>query len=563
MIKKLFIFCCCVICQAQNKYPETFFTAPLDIPILLSGNFGELRSNHFHSGLDIKTQDREGLSVHSAENGAVSRIKIAHGGYGKVLYITHPNGYTSVYAHLQKFSPKIEAYVKKRQYEKETYEIELFPQPNELVVQQGEIIAYSGNTGGSSGPHLHFEIRDSQSEKPINPLLFGIPVKDTQPPSLQALYAYSLSDSSQVNKSNLKLKINFRQQKDGTYVTDTLYAEGKIGFGINVYDRQDLAANENGVYSVEMTVNGAPYLGYDFETFSFDESPLINTFIDYEHYINRGEWIQQCFILPYNTLGIYKQSSEKGVITVADGVFYEVLIKIMDGNQNATLLKIPVKGKKQPILYKKEVRTTPYFLKYNQENRYSLGEITALFPAHTFYHNFYLDLAATNALYTIHNNSVAVKSYFTLSFDISNYAAKEREKLFVARLNSKGIPIYEGNKKNGNTISARTKNLGTYTLLQDTIAPVVKPKNFKHNQWLSNYKYLSLEIKDTLSGISAYRATLNGKWILMEYEPKTRTLTYNFEDTVSTEGVKHFLEVSVLDNVSNKTLFNATFYRKL
>jgi Peptidase family M23 len=303
-MKKLIILLWGILCHVQHNYPQDLFIPPLQIPLIPAGTFGELRSGHFHSGLDIKTQQIEGLPVYVIGDGMVSRIKIAHWGYGKALYIVHPNGYTSVYGHLQKFSPKIEAYVKNKQYEKESYEIELFPNSSELIIQKGEIIAYSGDTGSSSGPHLHFEIRNTNSEKPINPMLLGMEIKDNQPPFIDELYVYALSDSTQINQSNIKLKINLNKQKDGTFSTDTLYAEGKIGFGINAYDKQDFSLNKNGVYAVEMMVNGVPYLSYDFETFSFNESHYINTFIDYEHYAKFGERIQQCFIFPYNKLYI-------------------------------------------------------------------------------------------------------------------------------------------------------------------------------------------------------------------------------------------------------------------
>ena len=157
------------VSMAQNSYPQDYFQSPLEIPLILSGTFAELRSNHFHSGLDIKTQQQSGLKVMAAASGFVSRIKVSHFGYGKALYITHPNGYTTVYAHLQNFNPEIDAYIKHRQYKNESYEIELFPKAGELLVNNGDIVAYSGNTGGSGGPHLHFEIRNKQ-EHPMNPM---------------------------------------------------------------------------------------------------------------------------------------------------------------------------------------------------------------------------------------------------------------------------------------------------------------------------------------------------------------------------------------------------------
>ncbi|MCB0432591.1 MAG: M23 family metallopeptidase, partial [Mangrovimonas sp.] len=208
-MKKL-LYILTILCQtsllAQTNYPQDYFIDPLDINLVLAGTFAELRANHFHSGLDIKTQQREGLKVYACADGFVSRIKISHGGYGKALYITHPNGYTTVYAHLQKFAPKIEAYIKEHQYGQESYEIEVFPGAVELLVKQGDVVAYSGNSGGSEGPHLHFEIRDNE-ERPINPMLFGIDIKDTTKPIIKEVYAYPISDDAHINQTNEMCKL--------------------------------------------------------------------------------------------------------------------------------------------------------------------------------------------------------------------------------------------------------------------------------------------------------------------------------------------------------------------
>jgi len=184
----------------------------MDIPLILAGTFGELRSNHFHSGIDIKTQQREGLPIYAIGDGSVTRIKISLWGYGKAIYVAHPNGYTSVYGHLQKFSPKIEAYIKQLQYQKKSYEVEVFPDLGEIKLTKGEVLAYGGNTGGSSGPHLHFEIRNSITEKPTNPLLYGLEVRDATNPILEKLYVYPLSKGSVVNKSTDKVEVNFSRQ---------------------------------------------------------------------------------------------------------------------------------------------------------------------------------------------------------------------------------------------------------------------------------------------------------------------------------------------------------------
>lgn len=547
--------------KGQENYPSDAFRPPLDIPLILAGSFGELRSNHFHSGIDIKTQQRQGLPVYAIGDGTVTRIKISLWGYGKVIYIAHPNGYTSVYAHLQKFAPEIEEYIKKIQYQKRSYEVEVFPDYGELKVDKGNVIAYSGNSGGSSGPHLHFEIRSSISEKPTNPLLYGLEVRDATNPTFLGLYGYPLSQDAQLNQSNKKVQLNFSRQKDGSFLADTVYAAGTIGFGFNGFDRQDLAANKNGVYRVQQLVNGKVYSDYDFETFSFIETRYINTLIDYAHFGTYQQRVQRCFKVPGNRLGIYNQLHNNGKITVKEGLSYMVDIQITDFEGNSSKIRIPVVGKRQELkIVKKEVRTDHYIIA-KKPNNYDLGAAKVYFPSNTFYEDFYMDLKSGKDTVTIHNNKVPAHRNFTITFDTSKYTDEERRQLFIARLDKKRRPNYASTYKRGTTFTTRTRNLGTYTLVRDTLAPKIRSKNFKEKQWLTNYRYLSLHISDDLSGIDTYSATLNGEWILMEYEPKTRTLTYNFDDIIL-DKKQCELKVVVTDNVGNKATFRTTFYRK-
>ncbi len=547
--------------SGQEKYPQEAFRSPLEIPLILAGTFGELRSNHFHSGIDIKTQQREGLPIFAIGDGTVARIKVSLWGYGKVLYVAHPNGYTSVYGHLQKFSPEIEEYIKKIQYKKKSYEVEIFPNYGDVKVEKGKVIAYSGNTGGSSGPHLHFEIRSSISEKPTNPLLYGLEVRDATDPILDKLYGYPLSKDAQVNQSNDKVEINFSRQKDGTYLTDSVSASGTIGFGFLGYDRQDLAANKNGIYSVQQLVNGKVYTDYDFESFSFSETRYINTLIDYDHYGKYRKKIQRCFKTEANRLSIYNTLKNNGKIAVREGLSYSVEILIKDLKGNLTKVTIPVEGKKEEIIIKKEDAKTDTFIVAKKPNNYNLGAAKVYFPTNTFYKDFYIDLKKGNDTVTIHNSRVPAHRKFTITFDVTKYPKAERKQLFIARLDKKMKPNYASTYKRKNTFTTRTRNLGTYTLAKDTIAPKVKAKNFKEKQWLNNYSYLSLKISDDLSGINTYSATINGKWVLMEYEPKKNTITYNFDDTILDQKQCH-LVVIVTDNVGNSTAFNSTFYRK-
>ncbi len=544
----------------QEQYPKDAFRSPLEIPLILAGTFGELRSNHFHSGIDIKTQQRQGLPVVAIGDGTVTRIKISHWGYGKALYIAHPNGYTSVYAHLQKFSPEIEAFVKKTQYQKRSYEIEVFPEYGELRVSKDSLIAYSGNTGGSSGPHLHFEIRSSLSEKPTNPLLYGLDVRDATNPTIQGLYAYPLSTNSVVNQSDDRIEIPFSRQADGTYLAEKVKALGTIGFGVIAYDRQDLAANQNGLFSLRQKVNGTLYTALNFEKFSFGESRRINTLIDFEFFAKYRRRIQKCFLTDGNNLSIYSTLKNDGKISVNEGADYTVEIEMSDLEGNITKLVIPVAGQREGVINKKTSFKTDHYIVAAKPNNFELGNAKVYFPANTFYQDFYIDLESRGDTITVHNSNVPAHKNFTLTFNTEQLPQDYRKTAFIARLDNKNNPEYVKTYKREGTFTTRTRNLGTYTLAQDTVPPLIRPKNFKTKQWLTNYRYLSLIIADNLSGIATYEATLNGEWILMEYEPKNRTLTYNFDDKIL-DKKQYELRVVVTDNVGNSTTFTSSFYR--
>jgi hypothetical protein len=544
----------------QEKYPKDAFRSPLDIPLILAGTFGELRSNHFHSGIDIKTQQRQGLPVYTIADGTVTRIKVSHWGYGKALYVAHPNGYTSVYAHLQKFSPEIEAYVKEVQYQKRSYEIEVFPEYGQLKVYKDSLVAYTGNTGGSSGPHLHFEIRSSLSEKPTNPLLYGLEVRDATNPTLEALYAYPISSDAVVNQSEERVQIPLNRQADGTYLATEVKAVGTIGFGVAAFDRQDLAANQNGLYELEQKVNGKVTSAFDFDDFSFGETRLINTLIDYEYLSKYRRRIQRCFRVNGNGLSIYKVLENDGKITVQPGLNYSVEISLKDLAGNSTRVIIPIEGTREAPQQTREKFISEHYIAAVKPNNFDLGKAKVYFPANTFYEDFYIDLKSVGDTITIHNNTVPVHKNFTVSFHTDEYDESFLKSAFIARLDEKMRPDYNKTYKRGNTFSIRTRALGTYTLVADTVPPSVRPRNFKSKQWLNNYKYLSLTISDDLSGIASYEATLNGEWILMEYEPKNRTITYNFDDKIL-DKKQCDLKVVVTDNVGNSTTFTSSFFR--
>lgn len=545
---------------AQNNYPQDYFRSPLDVTLILSGTFAELRSNHFHSGLDIKTQQRVGLNVYASAEGFVSRIKVSHFGYGKALYITHPNGYTTVYAHLNKFSPEIEAYVKKHQYEKESFEIELFPNAEDLKIVKGAVVALSGNTGGSGGPHLHFEIRD-KAERPINPMLFGIDIKDSINPLISSIYAYPIDKNSYINKASRKKKLRLIPLKNGDYTVENIEAYGKIGFGIETIDRQNLAANKNGVYNIQTFVNGNKNFELDFKRFSFSETKHINKLIDYEHYKTKKKRIQKLFNQS-NPLSLYKDVLNDGILSIKDSTYSVYKIKVGDYKNNNTWATITIKGSKVDAEEVQTNKTTPYYINANETTNLKKGKVSVDFYKDTFYDSFYIDFDVKNDTLLLHKDIIPAKKSFTISYDVSAYSNKDKSKLYIAKLlGYTKFPAYSSTKRKGNILTTRTKTLGEFALATDTIKPTITAHNFKKGQWISNFRYLKLKIDDEGSGVSNYRATVNGKWILMEYDYKTKMLTHDFNDGCIT-ATKNNLKLIVTDNVGNNSTFETMFYRK-
>jgi murein DD-endopeptidase MepM/ murein hydrolase activator NlpD len=546
---------------SQTNYPRDYFRSPLDIPIQLSGNFGELRPNHFHAGLDFKTQKKEGLNVYAAAAGYVSRIKIAHGGYGKAIYITHPNGFTTVYGHLKCAVGSIEKYINKEQYKAKSYEIEVILVPNQLMVNKGDIIALSGNTGGSDGPHLHFEFRDTQSEKIINPMFFGFDklVADTKRPIVTSLMVYPMDENSTVNQAQRPISVNLSLLDDGSYIAEKVLASGKIGFGITSIDLDNVSWNANGVYKVQTFLNGKPSFGYQFDTFPFDESRYINAFIDYTRYKKLGQRVQKLFMKNPYPLSLIKTNTENGIISVLPNMNQMYRIEISDFIENCTKISVPIQFSNLPPKVAEEPITSKYFIKSKRENSFSLENVSVFFPANTFYDDFYMNFNVKNGTLYLHDDTVAAHSGFSITFDDSTATENEREKMFIASVYEKKI-YFNTTKRKNTTFTTYTKYLGQYSLMKDTIAPKITISKSIDNKWISNQKELQLTISDDLSGIKTYNGYLNGNWILFEYESKTKKITHSFADGIVADG-KNDLKVVVTDNVGNSTIFETQFFR--
>lgn len=551
------LFCCSFLwIHGQN------ITPPLDIPLKLSGTFGEFRPTHFHAGLDIKTQGKEGLKVSAIKKGSIRRIRVALSGYGKCLYIQHADGTTSVYAHLKKFAPKIESFIKAYQYEKESFTVQKFLQLGEITVEQGELIGYSGNTGGSLGPHLHFEIRDTQAETPLNPLQLNFDIPDSIRPIVQGLYRYSLKNNRIIGE---KTVLPLTRKNDSVYIAELQRLGGNHALGIRLFDRQDLSYNRNGVYRVILRVNGATKFFYTFDKIDFRDGKKIDALIDYPTYKKEKIRIQKLFRSFDIAYSFLPEKAPNGILNFEKGKAYKVEIIIDDFQQNSTYIEFYVDGSTPHLPPPPAPYTNPivpdkdYLFVYDQHELY--------IPKNSFYQTIDLPIKAMKDTLIIgpvdspqskgleltvnlpKELDTIAKRQFSLALYQPDQKKKEKRLRFVWTAKKDSI--------------AWTKNAytGTYVFTKDSLAPTIKPLNFKPDQWMTNYKFLEVEIEDDFSGIKNYRATLNGKWILMEYEPKDQTLIYQFSDHNFEEAALNF-RLEVTDQVENSTTYSATIYRK-
>lgn len=546
---------------SAQDYPKDYFRSPLDIPLQLSGNFGEFRNNHFHAGYDFRTQQKEGFNVYAAADGYVSRIKISTYGYGKAVYITHPNGYTTLYGHLQALTGEIGRYLKRNQYEKQLSEIELFPNPGDLPVKKGDLIALSGNSGGSGGPHLHFEIRDAKTENIINPVFFGFDklIADTKRPAVTGIMAHPLDETSVVNGSANPVMVSLSAQSDGSYLGERVTGKGRIGFAISGYDSESFTTNKNGIYSITAFYNGAQIYESKFTTFHFDQTRYVNAMLDYPRYKRTSQRYQELFMKKKYDVPIVQTDPHQGVIILSasqDGVYR---IEVADYYGNKTIINIPLSYSAAEPAVMPSPQKTPFLLDCYKDHSYEKGNASVFFPAGTFYDDFYLDFDVEGDKLLLKNDNIPVHKAFTVSIKASPADETEKRQTFIATLDGKSIGYNASTYKDG-AYTAKVKNLGTYGLAKDTIKPVIRIPKPIEGKWISSVRYLVLTISDDLSGIKEYNGWLNGKWIMFEYDYRTRKIVHDFNDGIVADG-RNELKVVVTDNVGNSTIFETHFFR--
>lgn len=555
-----------LILHSYAQHPKDFFRSPLDIPIFLSGNFGEIRTNHFHSGLDIKTQGVENKPVYAPADGYVSRIKIQAGGYGNALYVTHANGYTTVYGHLNSYSTNIASYLKTEQYKKESFEIELFPDSNLFRVKKGDVIAYTGNTGSSGGPHLHFEIRDNKTENVYNPLFFGFEVKDKTPPAITSLAVYSFDENARKGPQNRK--VYSVTKSEGRYVVNggkPLPASGITGFGLDVYDQLDGAENKNGAYSIELLKDSSRIYFHSIDEMQFHLTRFINSHIDYQEKKLNSNTIQKSFVEPGNQLKIYETKISAGKTLIEQNKKYNFRYIVKDVAGNSSFLEFTVEGVKPlpPILPDSIAAKTFYF---DSINTFKSAGIELQMPDFSLYRDIdfmYSSKTKTkqtySAIHNLHRNTEPLQRDYTLSITPDSVPEKIKDKLLIVSFNANNNPVSEGGKFENGTVTTKTKSFGSFAVMADTTKPKITPVNITRDGDLSAAKTIKVKISDNLSGIAYYRGSIDGKWVLMEYDAKNSLLTYTFDYTVP-KG-KRWFELTVSDGKQNTAKYEAHFHR--
>jgi len=559
-----------LILLSANLYGQNnYYSEPLKIPLILSGSFAELRSNHFHSGIDIKTQGVTGIPVYSVADGFISRIVVSPSGFGRALYIDHPNGTTSVYGHLENFRDDIEEYVKNIQYEKESFRVDLQVPDGLFEVKQNEFIARSGNTGSSGGPHLHFEIRDTESEEPLNPLKYDFPVKDNTPPRIFSVMLVPLSDYSHVDYSGVKKSFSVETGNGSYHIKGNpiIPVYGQIGFAIQTNDFFDESHNRCGVYSIQLKFDGELYYSFKMDRFSFAETRYINSHIDYGEYNRSRRRFHKTWIDPGNRLSIYDYVRESGIFRVTDGNIHHVRFELTDTHGNTSVLDFNIESKSRKV--SPSQKDYAKLMKYDRENHFRSGGIKIDFPENSFYTDIPFNYSKKagweeffSDIHIVHDESAPIHTSARMSIETKNIEKHLRPKALLVKVDTvSGLYSAAGGIYKNGWVTGNIRNFGNYAVAIDTVPPRVVPLSVRNNSELSESSRIRFRISDDLSGIHIIEGKLDGKWVLFEYDAKSNLITHNFDHEHFELQKRHQFELTITDYSGNTTTYEATFWK--
>ena len=531
---------------------------PFDFPILLSGSFGELRNNHFHSGIDFKTQGAEGKPVRAVQSGYISRISVSPWGYGLALYLDHPDQTTTVYAHLQRFIPEVAAYVKAQQYAAENFTVNLYPEAGQFSFDAGEVIAYSGNTGSSGGPHLHFEVRDTQTEEVLDPFpFFGSQIRDTRPPRMDEILIAPVAERGIINGKTDKQTFKVTTTADGkSQLNAAITAWGEIGLAVKAYDYMDNTTNIYGVKEVRLSVDDQLIFLSDLDRYAFDETRFLNSFVDYEYWKNKRQFFMRSFVEPGNKLR-FIEAMNRGIITIDEERTYRLVYTLYDASGNQSRLVFHIEGKPTEIPVADLTDTTPFH--WHGENRFGAKGIRLTVPKG----NLYADLAfryqqdedslAFAGTHRLHDKPVALHGSAQLALRIQQDTIENKQQYGIVRIHNGKSSWIGGDYRQG-WMDASICEFGNYSIRRDGIAPKITPVGAE--QWMAKKRSV-LRLSDNLSGVKTYRGEIDGEFVLFEMDNRS-FVSYKIDTNRFAKG-KHTLRLTATDAAGNEAVYTYDF----
>jgi hypothetical protein len=567
---------CCVALLAfipadEGQYPKRYFRSPVDIPLSLSGAFAEIRQNHFHSGIDIRTEGVEGKPVYAIADGFVSRVFVSPTGFGKALYVNHPNGYTSVYGHLRSFAGPTAGWVRSQQYKAESFALDRELPPGTIRVKKGEVIAYSGNSGASGGPHLHFEIRETATQETIDPLEFGFLPPDDAAPQISWVKIYPLDQNSMVNYAGkpLLLPVTGSGGKFFLKSTDTVSVSGNIIFGIETSEQPGGRGFRTGVTRITLFVDNKPCFEQHIERFAFAQTRYVNSLMDYPAFMQNRRKIQRSYIAPNNKLTVYGPVVNRGIQHFSDNRVHRVRYEVKDVFGNRSTLEFSVQSHLPPGAGGRPGSPEPQGdqrFSCREDNQFSRSDLRLTVPGDALYEDlsFLYDMSPAltgtfSNVHHLHNPNTPLHTYCTLSIKPLNLPVDLRDKALIVEVEPNNRRSSRGGKFENGFVTAQIRSFGNYAVAVDTVPPVIRPVNVFPNKKVAKQFTIMVKISDNLSGIRSYRGTLNGEWILMDYDAKKNLLVYSFDERMK-KG-KNLFRLVVTDATGNTTRYEAALLR--
>lgn len=533
-------------------YPSNYFRNPLAIPMSLSGNFGELRPNHFHMGLDFKTNARENLPVYAAADGYISRIKIEPAGFGRAIYINHPNGFTTLYAHLNDFNPYLEAWIKQQQYKLESWQLFLELAPDQFPVKKGDFLAYSGNTGGSQAPHLHFEIRRTATDENLNPLFFGFPLPDKVPPKILRLAVYDRIQSTYEQVPKLLPVIKAVSGGYTVAVPVIQSSSPKISMAITAYDTHDGSSNLNGIAEGQLWVDENPVIAFRMDGISYDQTRYLNAHIDYKTKKTGGPFLQHLSELPGYNPSIYKKVNGDGVIDLSDQKVHSIKIIVKDANGNSTQLKTAIQWKGQmpstPAYADKLFQPMMLEVAESGKCEYYIGERCLYDKVHISTKELMGSGISASNVFQIGNSNIPLQEAFLIRLQ-PNRKLSDTEMLHtVMQWNAGAKKEVKKVEWQQDWAAARFRDFGNFQLLVDNEPPEIVPSGFYDGANVQKASRISFSVKDNLEKTKNVRVELDGRWLRFTND-KGHTYIYRFDEKCPPG--EHELKIRAEDEAGN------------